>query len=181
MLTVHKVHKGADDTIQRERKRPRPTSSNFDVVGKVFEDNPSLWLYIPLFVDDYNHHMNGVDVANLHRAHLSTQRGRCLRNWRPHFSFLLNVSLVNCYILWRFQALQKDSKVRWTVRSFAKHLAAALMVYKYPEEVPASVKIAATSRSTGGRPKGILLRHVTPHPIRTSVSLSTLDSSFPHP
>jgi hypothetical protein len=102
MLTVHTVHKGADDTVERKRKRPRPTSTNFSVVGKVFEDNPFLWLFIPQFVDEYNHHMNGVDVANLHRAHLSNQRGRCLRNWRPEFSFLLNVSLVNCYILWRY-------------------------------------------------------------------------------
>ena len=118
--------------------------------------------------------MNGVDVANLHRAHLSTQRGRCLRNWRPHFSFLLNVSLVNCYILRRFQALQKDPKVRWTMRSFAKHLAATLVVYQYSEEAPASVKIAATSLSTGGRPKDI------PKRVIEVTDMKSIDESTRH-
>ncbi|MFL5661997.1 MAG: hypothetical protein ACJ8BW_11710 [Ktedonobacteraceae bacterium] len=102
MSTVHCVFdKG--DLIKRYRKAPKPTSTNAKVVLAVFGGEYRKWLYIPIAIDDYNHHMNGVDIANQRRKYCSTYRKRNLRSWRPLFHWLLDVTVVNSYILWREQ------------------------------------------------------------------------------
>ena len=45
--------------------------------------------------------MNTVDVANQLRSNFSSQYGYERRNWRPLGWFLLDICLVNSYILWR--------------------------------------------------------------------------------
>lgn len=53
-------------------------------------------LPIPVSIDDYNHHMNAVDVANQIRASY-TSHMRCCRNWLPIFWFFLDAANVNTY------------------------------------------------------------------------------------
>jgi hypothetical protein len=56
-------------------------------------------MFIPTVVDDYNHHMNGVDLADQRRAAYTThQRNR--RNWLCLFYLLLDVSVVNSHLLY---------------------------------------------------------------------------------
>ena len=43
-------------------------STNAGIVLKVFNNDVIKKLPIPIFIDDYNHHMNGMDVANQMRA-----------------------------------------------------------------------------------------------------------------
>jgi hypothetical protein len=81
MSTVHSIHL-VEDVIERFRRRPRVTSTNAKNVRDVFLYHPRLDLFIPLAINDYNHHMNGADVANQRRKHLTTQRKHTLRNWR---------------------------------------------------------------------------------------------------
>jgi hypothetical protein len=59
-------------------------------------------LPIPGVIDDYNHHMGGVDIANQLRAGFSTQQ--CgLKPWRPLFYWLLDTMIINAYHLSKHQ------------------------------------------------------------------------------
>jgi hypothetical protein len=64
MSIIYYIHKPAEDTVQRLRKRPKKTSPNARIMRAVFSDKPRKLLYIPLTIDDYNHHMNGANIVN---------------------------------------------------------------------------------------------------------------------
>ena len=53
-------------------------------------------LDIPTLIDDYNHYMGGVDIANQYRASYEI-RQRTLRTWFPLFFFFLDAAIVNAY------------------------------------------------------------------------------------
>lgn len=54
---------------------------------------------IPEAINLYNHHLNGVDVADQRRAAYHYHR-RCYKTWHPLFHWLREMVLVNCTILW---------------------------------------------------------------------------------
>jgi Transposase IS4 len=64
VLGITTAYSVKNNTIWRPRKRPSPTSTNARVVRPVFGEETSKWLAIPLVIDHYNHHMNGVDRHN---------------------------------------------------------------------------------------------------------------------
>jgi hypothetical protein len=77
--------------IKRNRKRPK----NGDAItkrtwGEAFEKE----LEIPRFIDGYNHHMNGVDLADQGRAECPTKRRTSL-TWKPCFSFMFDTTICN--------------------------------------------------------------------------------------
>lgn len=94
LTTVHPWN----ETTLSERRKPRSTSTNATAVRRVFGDSHRKLLFIPTVVDDYNHHMNGVDLADQRRAAYTTHQ-RSQRNWMSLFWFLLDISLVNAHIL----------------------------------------------------------------------------------
>ena len=53
---------------------------------------------IPSFIDDYNHHMNGVDRSDQRRKVYDIQR-RNLKTWKPLWCYLLGLTMANCFIL----------------------------------------------------------------------------------
>ena len=55
-------------------------------------------LPIPGAIDDYNHHMGGVDIADQLRAGFSTQQ-RGVKPRRPLFYWLLDTTVINAYCL----------------------------------------------------------------------------------
>ena len=65
LSTIHTVHE-ASSWVNSRRNRPGPTSTNAAITGKVFGDSPFMILDILTWVDNYNHNMNGVDLANQH-------------------------------------------------------------------------------------------------------------------
>jgi hypothetical protein len=73
LSTVHTVHKETD-WISRVRKRPAKTSTNAVVARKPSNGQPTAELKIPRLIDDYNHHMGGVNIANQLRAVCETHR-----------------------------------------------------------------------------------------------------------
>jgi len=95
LSTVHKVDE-LNGFIERERRRPAKTSTNAAIVRKVFGDNVRKKLDIPLLIDDYNHHMGGVDLANQYRAAYETHRST-FRSWWPIFFWLIDAAIVNAY------------------------------------------------------------------------------------
>ena len=98
---VSNVHRGTkDETVEKARRRPRTNQLNKVGVEEVWGDQPRVNIQIPGIVDDYNHWMLGVDVAD----HLiSSYRPKicCRRTWMPLFLHCLDVLRVNCYILYR--------------------------------------------------------------------------------
>ncbi|KAF2183458.1 hypothetical protein K469DRAFT_582850, partial [Zopfia rhizophila CBS 207.26] len=49
------------EIVERERKRPAKTSTNAKYIRLVFGDLAVKVLSIPVFINLYNHFMNGVD------------------------------------------------------------------------------------------------------------------------
>jgi len=73
LSTVYTVHK-ASSWVTLKRNRLSATSTNATITRKVFEDSPFMLLNILTWVDDYNHNMNAVDLANQHRQPYDTQQ-----------------------------------------------------------------------------------------------------------
>ena len=68
---------------------------------KVFGDHTEMELPIPRVIDDYNHHMNGVDRANQLRAWMHCGRPFQRRWWRPIWYWLLDTCACNSYLMWK--------------------------------------------------------------------------------
>ena len=81
LSTVHTIHR-VKDQILRIRKRPAETSTNAKNARKPFGNQSQKELEIPLYIDDYNHNMNGVDLANQLRQAYEIQRIG-YRTWLP--------------------------------------------------------------------------------------------------
>jgi hypothetical protein len=96
----------ADSFIPRKRKRPGKTSTNALITRRVFGKEVVKELDIPIFINDYNHYMNGVDLANQYRASYEVHL-RGYRNWLPLFYWFINASVVNA---WRIQYVYKQQQ-----------------------------------------------------------------------
>jgi len=73
LSNIHTVDK-TEDLREKVRKRPAKTSTNGRIVRRVFGDNYVKELQIPCFIDDYNHYMGGVDLANQFKEAYETHR-----------------------------------------------------------------------------------------------------------
>jgi Transposase IS4 len=61
-------------------------------------------LFIPKAINDYNHHMKGVDQADALRANFTVHRPQNYRVWHPLFAFFVDVACVNAYKLWQWSS-----------------------------------------------------------------------------
>ena len=69
--------------IERLRTKLSTTSTNAHIVLPVFGDLKKKRLKIPYAIDEYNHHMNGVNRNNQLRKGISVIRPFQERTWRP--------------------------------------------------------------------------------------------------
>jgi hypothetical protein len=87
-------------------------------------------LPIPGAIDDYNHHMGGVDIADQLRASFSTQQ-RGVKPWRPLFYWLLDTTIINAFRISEQQRKAKlgsgKDKVRSAHRAFREALVLELL------------------------------------------------------
>ncbi|CAG8645651.1 11423_t:CDS:2, partial [Dentiscutata erythropus] len=72
LTTIHKIDR-QDCKIKRNRRKLRETSTNYKNIRSVFGDEVRKVISIPVAVDNYNHHMGGVDIADQLRSYYSTQ------------------------------------------------------------------------------------------------------------
>jgi hypothetical protein len=67
-------------------------------------------LAIPLAIDRYNHHMNGVDRANQLQKNVSIHRKFERRNWRPKWYWVFDNCCVNSFLIWKGQLADKSCR-----------------------------------------------------------------------
>jgi hypothetical protein len=116
-------------TVERDRKRlVNPNTS----VKHIFGNKRIKKLYIPEFIDLYNHFMNGVDTADQLRTVYTTQR-RCYCTWKPLWHYLFDTSLCNAAKIW-IAIGRGDVKTSGHLR-FRKGLAQQLMRAPPPEDI----------------------------------------------
>ncbi|RUO95935.1 hypothetical protein BC936DRAFT_142939, partial [Jimgerdemannia flammicorona] len=96
LTTVHTFRD--DEDVVRKRRRPRITSVNEEIVRATWGKKPRKKLKIPKIIDDYNHHMCGVDIADQRRGYYNTQI-RSFRTWMPLFFWILDTAVVNCHLV----------------------------------------------------------------------------------
>ncbi|KAF2177224.1 hypothetical protein K469DRAFT_531974, partial [Zopfia rhizophila CBS 207.26] len=87
-----------EETVERERKRPARTSTNAKCTRPVFGDLAVKVLEILVFINLYNHFMNGVDHFDQSVSYYATQRVK-RKTWKPLWLFLFDLVLSNSYRL----------------------------------------------------------------------------------
>lgn len=95
MTTGHRIC----ETIERCRKRPKSTSKNAAISRKPFGDDPTKILPIPVFIDDYNHYMGGIDQANQLRAAFTVHFSRNQKEFFPGAFWTIDIAISNAYKL----------------------------------------------------------------------------------
>jgi hypothetical protein len=63
VLGLSTLH-SADSFVLSRRRRPGKTSTNAAIARRVFGEEVTKELEIPIFINDYNHYMNEIDLAN---------------------------------------------------------------------------------------------------------------------
>lgn len=137
LTTAHSLHR-AEDTISRDRKRPKLTSTNAKITRPIFGDYHRKALEIPGVIDDYNHHMNGVDLANQLRAWMTCQRPGVYKPWQPLWYWLLDICACNAYLIWKSSHLELDQWSTRLHRKFQEGLIDALL--HVPDERPTPIQ-----------------------------------------
>ncbi|EDN09501.1 predicted protein [Histoplasma mississippiense (nom. inval.)] len=89
-----------DSFIERIRKRPGINSTNGSQIRRLFGDKFEQAMEIPTIIDDYNHYMNGIDLANQYRASYETHMPTN-RTWLSILYWIIDHAIVNAYILHR--------------------------------------------------------------------------------
>jgi hypothetical protein len=87
------------ELIVRNRRRPRATSTAAKSVRAEFGDAIRKNLAIPCVIDEYNHKMGQVDLADQYRSGNPGLRRIRRGGWHALFRFLFNTALVNSYLL----------------------------------------------------------------------------------
>jgi Transposase IS4 len=133
VLGLTTAHCLKNDTIERLRKRPSPTSVNARIVRPVFRDELFKWLYIPCAIDDYNHYMNKVDRSNQLRKNFTAHRSYERRIWRPLWYYILDVCAVNSYLIFKGDTTDQGNRGQ---QRFQEALMDALLCTPSPSSPP---------------------------------------------
>ena len=97
LSTIHKIN-GNENRIERVRRQPRETSTNATKVREVFGAASKKSLPIPIVIDDYNHFMGEVDIADQLREYYAIQLS-VRRIWMLLFFWLLDTAIINSYLI----------------------------------------------------------------------------------
>ena len=87
------------ESVLRERRRPAATATNARTSRAVFGEDVTKDPCIPQFIDAYNHFMNGINLADQLRSYYNTQK-TYRKMWKPLWHFLLDVAIVNAFIIY---------------------------------------------------------------------------------
>jgi hypothetical protein len=87
------------ELIVRDRRRPRATSTAARSVQAEFGNAVQKNLAIPCVIDEYNHKMSQVDLADQYRTGNPGQQRIRQGGWHAIWKFIYNTVLVNSYLL----------------------------------------------------------------------------------
>ena len=138
--TLHRV----EQTILRKRRRPRMTDKNKAHVREVWGNEGVKKIKIPTLIDDYNHWMGGVDLADQRIAYYQPDL-RCHRNWIPMFIQILSIIRSNSYIVYRSCSVMKPM----THKQFTLEMISALMMNandEYQKNLPRQTRTTHKKR-----------------------------------
>jgi hypothetical protein len=100
-------------------------------------------LPIPRVIDDYNHHMNSIDLANQLRAWMTCSRPGISKAWQPLWYWLLDICACNAYLIWKTSHTELDLASSRLHRRFQEGLIQAL--FDVPHEQPSTVSTPIAS------------------------------------
>lgn len=83
--------------VTRSRKRPSNVANH---VTAAWGEEVVKELAVPQLIDDYNHFMNGIDLADQMRVNYHYDR-RNYSTWCPLFHWLREMAITNCAIIWK--------------------------------------------------------------------------------
>ena len=111
------------ETIIKSRKKPYKKTKQ---IRQIWSNSYIKNLPIPVYIDEYNQNIGGVDLADQYRASYAEKRRTC-RTWIPLFKFLLQSTIANAVKIWIAQGHStiKDS----ASHKFRKQLATLLLRY----------------------------------------------------
>ena len=109
ITTAHSLHR-QQDRIVRKRKRPSSISTNAKQAFACFEGQVEKELEIPVPIDDYNHGMNGVDIASQIQRGFSIHQPSEQRWWRPIFYWIIDICQNNAYLIWKTAQMHQKRK-----------------------------------------------------------------------
>lgn len=143
--------------VTTKRKRPTTTSTNAAIARAPFGDEFEKEQPIPTIINDYNHYMGGVDIANQYRASYDTHRkGR--RNWLPLLFFFLEAAIINAYRIQYIAKEQQGTSKRElpTHKGFRKKLYKELFSFARAQPQPGGLshqRIPLPSSASTSKPK----------------------------
>jgi hypothetical protein len=161
---VTNVHTGREK-ILRARRRPRLTAVNRRNVQAVWGNDPVKEIEIPAVIDDYNHWMGGVDLADQMIAYYRPNV-RCRRTWMPLLFHALDVARVNSYIAlvnlgWNLDKQNKNTPLH---KEFILELIKALMARAFTAESRLTRHRAALARTPSPQQRAKRRRTSTKNP-----------------
>ena len=92
-------------------------------------------LPIPGAIDNYNHFIGGVDIANQLRAGMTTQQ-RGVKPWRPLFYWLLDSTIINAFKLSEHHRKARLGNAKDNVRSAHRAFREALVSQLLKDSTP---------------------------------------------
>ena len=95
-IMISNYFDGSEAPIQSLRRCPSKTSTKQKTTRMPFDSMPTKMLPIPAAVSTYNHHMNGVDIADQLRSYYSSTRRMRRGAWKALlYLFLLGKFYIN--------------------------------------------------------------------------------------
>ena len=130
MLDITTVY-NLTDTVIRSHNRSSSTSTSVSVTRAIFENSVKKNLPILIAINVYNQYMSEVDIANQLQTAFTTLQSQNLCYWKSLFYWLLDIVLVNSYLLSRAtsRAAVRKSKHHCDHQQFQENLAKILMTY----------------------------------------------------
>lgn len=124
---VSTLHTG-EESVTKDRKKPRPTQTNLPHLRRVWGENYVVTIDTPSMIDDYNHSMLGVDKAD---QLISNYRPilQCRRTWFPLVLHCLDIIRINSFIIMKWYMKGKLEQKRY-VEAFINALLSRATAYR---------------------------------------------------
>ena len=100
VLLLSTAFDGWEQPVERLRRQPAKTSTSAKTAREPFKGQSTMKLEIPHIIDQYNHNMNGVDIADQLRSE-HTPRWRMRRGGQQAllYLFLFGIAVTNSHLL----------------------------------------------------------------------------------